>query len=87
MGGAAACGVALAVVILLLVALAVAGGVSRPAAPCGGGGFDTGGPYNIGLYDSPRYYPFYQARNWLTWDPDRRCVAYCRGGGCTLSCH
>ncbi len=79
-GMGAACGIALAVVILLLVALVIAGRTSP-------GGFDTGGPYNIGLYDSPRYYPFYQARDWLTGAPDSRCVAYCRGDGCTLACH
>lgn len=51
-----------------------------------GGGFDTGGPYNLGLYDSPRYYPYHMSDAWTHWDPAGRCGAACRADGCVLSC-
>jgi hypothetical protein len=44
------------------------------------------GPSNIGLYDSPFYYPRYVARTALAWDSDRRCVAYCGVGDCAIWC-
>lgn len=45
------------------------------------------GPYNIGLYDSPYYYPFYQGREYTAaWDGGGQCVTYCRADGCTVVC-
>lgn len=78
----------LAVVAILLVLAIVQmarqkGG--RKDTACGGGG---GGPYNIQLYDSPRYYPYYWARDYTCpWDSTGRCAAYCGAGPpCTVSC-
>lgn len=74
-------------------------------APCAGCGGDSRrrppsvrqgdwvggrGPYNLQLYDSPRYYPFYEAKDYMSaWDKAGRCSAYCRAsddGGCAVSC-
>lgn len=48
------------------------------------------GPYNLQLYDSPRYYPYYEARDYMNaWDSHARCSASCgtsADGGCTVSC-
>ena len=45
------------------------------------------GPYNLQLYDSPHFYPFYQGRDWRNaWDVHGRCSANCRKDGCTLVC-
>ena len=48
------------------------------------------GPYNLQLYDSPFYYPYYKARDLMAaWDRSGRCVAYCSAsedGGCAVAC-
>lgn len=48
------------------------------------------GPYNLQLYDSPRYYPYYEAKDYMSaWDKAGRCSAYCRAsddGGCAVVC-
>lgn len=47
------------------------------------------GPYSMQLYDSPRYYPFYEGREYTKWDRDGRCATYCRAsgdGGCAVVC-
>ncbi len=48
--------------------------------------FGPGGPYGLGLYDSPRYYPHYQSRGWTGWDADGRCMTTCRDDGCSQVC-
>lgn len=75
----AAAAVAVLVCFWVFFAAAARGGKT-------GGGFDTGGPYNLGLYDSPRYYPYFATDAWTLWDPAGRCGAACRDDGCTLSC-
>jgi hypothetical protein len=49
-----------------------------------------GGPYNLQLYDSPRYYPYYEGRDYAAaWDHAGRCSVFCSAsedGGCALSC-
>lgn len=47
---------------------------------------DTFAPYGLGLYDSPRYYPHYQSRDWAEWDADGRCITTCRDDGCVQVC-
>jgi hypothetical protein len=48
------------------------------------------GPYNLQLYDRPYYYPYYEAKDYMSaWDNTGRCVAYCSAsedGGCAVSC-
>lgn len=48
------------------------------------------GPYNLQLYDSPYFYPYYEARDYMdAWDKDARCSAYCSAsedGGCAVVC-
>ena len=48
------------------------------------------GPYNLQLYDSPRYYPSYEGKDYTaSWDEAGRCSAYCRAsddGGCAVAC-
>jgi hypothetical protein len=80
------CGVVVGVLLCVLLAF-FCGPPGRAGAAFHGRPFGRGrGPYNIGLYDSPRYYPYYQAQDWLAWDTDGRCSAACRSDGCTLQC-
>jgi len=69
-----------AILIVVLAATRVVAWVARDK-------FCGPGPYNMGLYDSPRYYPHYEAPAFVGWDVGRRCAAYCGGpGGCTVAC-
>ena len=48
------------------------------------------GPYNLQLYDSPRYYPYYESRDYANaWDTSGRCSVSCSAsedGGCAVVC-
>lgn len=75
--------VAVLVVVLLLATWALSAVIRR----CGGRArFLPGGPYNLGLYNVPYYYPVYEGRAVLDWDPDRRCTAYCSQSPCVTWC-
>jgi hypothetical protein len=62
----------------------------RPPAVRRGEWVGGRGPYNLQLYDSPRYYPFYEGKDYMaSWDNAGRCSAYCRAsddGGCAVTC-
>lgn len=62
----------------------------RPSAVRRGEWVGGRGPYNLQLYDSPRYYPFYEGKDYMaSWDKAGRCSAYCRAsndGGCAVVC-
>ncbi len=96
---------AAAAVVLLAVVLLAAGAAARRGDPFAGPPFaghpvrgpprahpwaGGRGPYGLQLYDSPRYYPYYEARDYLdAWNRDGRCAAYCAAsedGGCAVAC-
>ena len=67
------------------------GGSSRASPSIRRGEWSGGrGPYNLQLYDSPHYYPYYESKDVMNaWDGDGRCVSYCRAsddGGCAVAC-
>ena len=72
-------------VLAAVIAIAAAAALRR-GGQASGGGFDTGAPYNLGLYDSPRYYPYYMLDDWNSWDAGGRCGVACRADGCALAC-
>lgn len=50
------------------------------------GGAFCPGPYNMQIYDSPYFYPYYEARAQQQWDADRKCVSFCGQSPCTIWC-
>jgi hypothetical protein len=62
----------------------------RPPAVRRGEWVGGRGPYHQQLYDSPRYYPYYEGKDYMaSWDKAGRCSAYCRAsddGGCAVVC-
>ena len=75
-------------IILLIAGARIGASLSHIKTTFAGTRWDRGGsgPYNIQLYDSPRYYPFYMGRDWTNWDADNRCSAHCRDDGCAVVC-
>ena len=74
------------VVLAAFIAIAAVCVLRLRGGQVSGGGFDTGAPYNLGLYDSPRYYPYYMMDDWNSWDAGGRCGVACRADGCALAC-
>lgn len=73
--------VALVVAIIIVIVVQVSG-----ADLIGNGKqrFCETGPYGMSLFDSPRYYPFYEGQAYVGAAP--QCVPYCRAGGCAVVC-
>jgi hypothetical protein len=69
--------------LLIIIVLALAWYSHREGQR---GGTFCPGPYNIGLYDSPHFYPTYEGRDSVEWDGDRRCATYCQQEPCVVWC-
>lgn len=74
-----------AILALLIVVILVVAWAARGRAEARGGAFCPG-PYNMQLYDSPYFYPYYEARAQQQWDADRKCVSFCGQSPCTIWC-
>lgn len=81
--------IAAVLALLIVVILALTGAAfMRPKAgrSQAHGGTFCPGPYNMQIYDSPYFYPYYEARAQQQWDADRKCVSFCGQSPCTIWC-
>jgi hypothetical protein len=72
--------------VLVLVTIILAAAWAAHLRTRERGGAFCPGPYNMQIYDSPYFYPYYEARAQQQWDADRKCVSFCGQSPCTVWC-
>jgi hypothetical protein len=73
------------ILVLLVIVILAAAWAFHSQTRARGGTFCPG-PYNMQIYDSPYFYPYYEARAQQQWDADRKCVSFCGQSPCTIWC-